>query len=597
MSMTLWQVTQTQVDGTWNAPSQIGSLFGLQVAAGQNQDGRLEVVTIADGGGLYHSSETAAGSQSFGAPVAFGVQARAMALGRNADGRLELFYVQPDDQIFHLTQQSANSASWNTNQFGGQAKQLALNRNADGRQELFYIGLDDNLYDFWQTGANSATWQGGIFRGKAKKLVLAANGDGHLELIYIGMDNGLYHNWQPKPSAGPWQGGVSGATAAGLGGSAKDIAFALNGSNNIELFYIGTNDGIFHNWQDSNGWHGEASFGGTAQQLSLVAAQDRRLELFYVGMDGFTYHNWQSSSNGPWTGGLRGNMAARLATTRDARGRLVLFYSGYGNLPGGTVAPPAITTGNQNCLLANNGAALQNPSIVFDVTGDIGLVSNGPPQAGASAVTGFSLQMNCYAPVDYLGNWQQYVVGVSGNNVYWQVNNWESLTTIVINQSANFATLTNGKLLAGSKITVALRTDVDDHVNGATFSMTDPQGHSMGSHFVDLASLLKPVELAPIAAFELNLVGPGNSESALLSGGGGTFQYAGATALTAVPTAPDYLDVGFIFTAETANVSYGAIAANPSQALSQSVTVNTAMKSVPPVKGRTRPPLKPPGAH
>ena len=34
------------------------------------------------------------------------------------------------------------------------------------------------------------------FEGAAKQLLLVANQDGHLELMYVGTDDGLYHNWQ-----------------------------------------------------------------------------------------------------------------------------------------------------------------------------------------------------------------------------------------------------------------------------------------------------------------------------------------------------------------------------------------------------------------
>ena len=143
------------------------------------------------------------------------------------------------------------------------------------------------------------------------------------------MDDGLYHNWQDSPSSPTWSGGVSGAPAAGLGGKAKSITVAVNADHRLELFYIGTNEAIYHNWQTTvNGhWKGEAAFGGSAKQLSLAPDADGRLELFYIGMDDFTYHSWQTTVNGPWAGAPRANQSNFLAATNSG-GRIVLFFMG-----------------------------------------------------------------------------------------------------------------------------------------------------------------------------------------------------------------------------------------------------------------------------
>ncbi len=79
---------------------------------------------------------------------------------------------------------------------------------------------------------------------------------GRLEVFYVGTDNALYHNWQDPSGRGGWRGEAS------LGGSAKQITVGQNSNGSLEAFYVGTNDALYHNWQDPNGlggWHGEES--------------------------------------------------------------------------------------------------------------------------------------------------------------------------------------------------------------------------------------------------------------------------------------------------------------------------------------------------
>jgi hypothetical protein len=96
-------------------------------------------------------------------------------------------------------------------------------------------------------------------------------------------------------------------------------------------------------------------------------------------------------------------------------------------------------------------------------------------------------------------------------------------------------------------------------------------------------------DLAPIIAFELNLVGPVNGESAILSSGAGTFSYTASNALTAVMAEPPCAESGYV-TAETANSFYTAMSANPSTSITQSFSVDFAKPAINKI-GKHRPGL------
>jgi hypothetical protein len=130
----------------------------------------------------------------------------------------------------------------------------------------------------------------------------------------------------------------------------------------------------------------------------------------------------------------------------------------------------------------------------------------------------------------------------------------------------------------------------DDRIISASYTVTDSQGKTRASVTKDLAAIpgVTPQELAPVTAFELNLVGPANSESSVLSSGAGTITYAASTPLTVLSSEPACTESGYV-TAETANTVYGLLAAGPAGTITQTFTVTKAKMIH--AKGKIRPSL------
>jgi hypothetical protein len=86
------------------------------------------------------------------------------------------------------------------------------------------------------------------------------------------------------------------------------VAVGNNADGRLEIFYIGLDDVLYHNWQLApNGkWIGENAVGpkgpSRAKQVAVGNNADGRLEIFYIGLDDVLYHNWQSAPNGNWIG-------------------------------------------------------------------------------------------------------------------------------------------------------------------------------------------------------------------------------------------------------------------------------------------------------
>jgi hypothetical protein len=114
----------------------------------------------------------------------------------------------------------------------------------------------------------------------------------------------------------------------------------------------------------------------------------------------------------------------------------------------------------------------------------------------------------------------------------------------------------------------------DDSVSGVTYSVTDTHGRTLANHTTRLESISGGTagHLSPIVAFTLDLVGPGNGESVVLSSGGGQIVYSSASPLTVVPDRPQcaVFEHG---TAETANSVYGLLPPFPANTFTQSFAV------------------------
>ncbi len=85
--------------------------------------------------------------------------------------------------------------------------------------------------------------------------------------------------------------------------------------------------------------------------------------------------------------------------------------------------------------------------------------------------------------------------------------------------------------------------------------------------------------LAPVTAFQLNIVGPVNSEGTVFSSGAGTITYSASEFLTVLTDQPACTAV-FFDTAETANTSYGEMIDGPQEILTQSTSIVPAQRTI-----------------
>jgi hypothetical protein len=262
---------------------------------------------------------------------------------------------------------------------------------------------------------------------------------------------------------------------------------------------------------------------------------------------------------------------------------------------------------NSNYILYSNCKPLINAFVLIEITEDVVCKSVGPPpgpcavsSSGGSTV-GFSFQLNCYSPKGYKSAWQQYVVSFlenssGGYTVVYGIDNWPvSGPNIINNGFPTLATLPSAVLPAGYQIIIGWGNELSSsgfnpNVTGAVFILTDNNGNRIADVSQTLTSIsgVDSSDLAPITAFELNLVGPINGESAVLSSGAGFIFYnVLKPSLSVLASEPACTESGYI-TCETANSLYGLMPTGSNLAFKQSFNVSATKSKV--VKlGKPRP--------
>ena len=246
---------------------------------------------------------------------------------------------------------------------------------------------------------------------------------------------------------------------------------------------------------------------------------------------------------------------------------------------GNVLAPREGLGGRSNYFLSSECKPVTNLTVAIKVTQDM------------VADFGFSFQLNAYSPPGANSKWQQYCVGLDTSKgpapqLVGSINNWpakgfDNLTGDLINHFVHLLTLPGSRpiLPAGYEITISLANDSTGNITGVTFVVVDNKGKVTKNPLIALTSLtidrrpsqpITAAELAPIYAFQLNLVGFTNAQITYLTAGAGTITYSAKSPLTVLNDAPACAGARGTVTLEQANSAYGELPATPSVNITQS---------------------------
>ena len=230
---------------------------------------------------------------------------------RNANGRIEIFRTATDNRVFHTTQTAPNTGS-----FGGWQElytsndrriSIAAEVNLDGRLEVFAVAEDNQVFRTSQT--SPGTWLGKweltySSADKLRDVWLARNADGTLEAFGISSDNRIWHTRQLTPGA-KWNGSWTELYSAA--DKLRTLAVGRNANGSLELIGVAPDETVWRTSQDTAGnWNGRwvpfFSAGDKLRDVWLMGNTDGRLEAFGVSANNRVWHTWQTAPNGEFNG-------------------------------------------------------------------------------------------------------------------------------------------------------------------------------------------------------------------------------------------------------------------------------------------------------
>jgi hypothetical protein len=150
------------------------------------------------------------------------------------------------------------------------------------------------------------------------------------------------------------------------------------------------------------------------------------------------------------------------------------------------------------------------------------------------------------------------------------VNDWNTaITSAVVYYSPALVGIANSKIAAGSKLSIALGQNSETNdVNSVTFLYTDATGNAHTTTLTLPTPTDPAADVAPIVAFQVNLVGPINGKQADFFSGAGTITCTASEKLTASSGIPNCAEE-YVPTGETANTIYGTLPTGAHSSLTQ----------------------------
>jgi len=288
--------------GDWGAPTSLGGTFTSAPAIAAVAGGALTAIARGADGAYREVRQTADGAWSDWQPIdppRPGLALDAPVVAAGADGGRVLFARSADGALWTRADATGGWGPWQRVAAGvAIAGPPSVALNVDGRLELAVRDRAGRVHLVAQVAPGGA-W------GAAHRLdgaydgdpVLARDGAGRLRVFTVGLDHLVYAAMQAAPGAA-WSAPQS------IGGwvHAGSLAVGHNADGHLELYAQGANGGVWHTWQESDGWSGWYSKARAMTGRPAVASNpDGRQELFAVAPDGGLWHTWQTKPSRDWT--------------------------------------------------------------------------------------------------------------------------------------------------------------------------------------------------------------------------------------------------------------------------------------------------------
>jgi hypothetical protein len=483
----VYQNFQTQPNGVlWAGEQKFSTDKAKQVILARDAAKNLNLFYIGTDNSLRQNIQTSAAKNTWSGDVNWGEPAKAGSVILDGTGALTFAFIDAHGQLFRKRQDNPATNHWSmTAPFGDVGvRSVALALDIGNRLFLIYVDQQENLVRRVQTDAINDIWSAPILfgSGKVREAYCLSDRTGALQVFYAGTNDQLFHDWQNDPNSDTWQG-----QTPFVGFKGSQIVSGESKAFGVECFFVGEKNGLWRNFEDTEpsqpnnaNWHGFSRMAAdlhklaSAKKITVANNADGRLEIFFVGTNDHIYHDWENSI-------------------------------------------PAGLASNVNQILADNCGVLKNVSVTINVNDDMVVDAKSGPHGG------FSFQLNAYSQAGHRVVYQQYVFEFNDGTIGGAMENWKNLKDDVINTKFHICNISQKNLPSGFQLKVTLLNDDAGNVTGATFAVRDNAGNDIANVAKHLGLASK--DLAPIIAFEINLVGPVNGQQVLFSSGSGTFTY------------------------------------------------------------------------
>jgi hypothetical protein len=240
---------------------------------------------------------------------------------------------------------------------------------------------------------------------------------------------------------------------------------------------------------------------------------------------------------------------------------------------------PQGNSGYYNYVLANGQscANLTGVKATINFTEDLVWESSSKPN-----VPGFSIQLNVSTNSDKPVDWLQFTVHIGNDRNLWPwINIWDPsggnpqpLWIQTVNDPVATLPLAT-HIPAEYSIVIALQYDKAERVTGATWTVRDGSGNSVGNVTYDLSTAegggVPPADLSSVAAVQVTFGGAMDGAYATFSSGAGVVIFEADQAMTVDWWPPCIGYTGG--TGESSNIGYGALGSAPDVLFAQPFSV------------------------
>ena len=289
----------------------IASSAGSPITMAPQGDDRLSVFGINNADMIYHKTQTAANSSSWGSWTQIEGGLRNISSSINADRRIQLFGIAGSGSVYSKTQTAANSSSWGSwNKIEGWLSTSSQTLNQDGRLSLFGVNAGGSIYYKTQTAANSSSWGSWTqMEGILKNISAHTNADGRIQLFGVNPHGDIYYKNQTAANSSTWSSWVK------MPGWLETVAIGRNADGRLVVFGTNGIGSIYYNTQtaaNSSTWDGWTQIDGGLRHITAGSHADGRIQLFGINQNGDIYYKNQTAANSStWSswvkmeGGLR----------------------------------------------------------------------------------------------------------------------------------------------------------------------------------------------------------------------------------------------------------------------------------------------------